>query len=82
MDTIISKKTKTQTTWVFHIFVISSKQPDCVQELLQNAADPNIKNKSGLTALVVAIDHPDIDSVQCLVHYNADVSIAVCNNQL
>lgn len=55
----------------------SRKQPDCVQELLQNAADPNKQNKCGLTPLSIAIDHPDIDSVQCLILNNADVSLKV-----
>lgn len=53
------------------------KQPDCVQELLQSAADPNIQNENGLTALMISVDHPDIDSVQYLVLNNADVSLKV-----
>ena len=45
--------------------------------MLQNAADPNLQNNNGLTPLIISVDHPDLDSIQCLVINNADVSLKV-----
>jgi len=55
----------------------SRKQPECLQLLLSSAADPNVQNNAGLTPLLIAVDHPDFDSIQYLIVNNADVSLKV-----
>lgn len=79
MSEVQNFKTGLHNTCIKFIF---RKQPDCVQELLQNAADANIQDNNGFTPLHIAIDHPDIDSVQYLVMNNADVTLKVRVNYL
>ena len=53
------------------------KQVDCISELLERGALPNIQNKTGIIPLHVAIGHPCIDSVQYLITYGSDVNLKV-----
>ena len=60
----------------------SRKQPDCLQELLQKNANPNVQNSSGITPLIIAVNHPCVESVQYLIVYDANVSLIVSTNLL
>ncbi|KAH9502207.1 hypothetical protein Btru_070395 [Bulinus truncatus] len=45
-----------------------------VQSLLEHKADPNVRNKNNLTALMLAVDHVNNDLVSLLIKSGANVS--------
>lgn len=59
---------------------ISGRKTECVKFLLNNKADPNIKNNEGLNALYHAAKLNDVDCVEMLVKVGADINVLTMKN--
>lgn len=62
----------------------NANQPDILEALLKNGANPNIKNKCGFTPLntyTVFLSKNSTEAVRLLLQYKADPNIAADNDQ-